>query len=532
MTAQALIFTHVAHVPAREDLHDPSKLQKFVQRHQPFFEACLRCPSVGIVFVYSSYGVEFFVQALQATKEPQLPLHVLDVEQHIYDAIQQAIDMAVMTTGISGGPKFVVIGIRELASHLLRLQRMDPRLVRSLATKKGTFTYDSPKYVEAILRLARAHAHLPPDPIVRIDIDVEPNEEALRKLLDYADECARNFRLRWFWWFSGCYFGNGPDDPVNEHAVRQHWLVEKKPGTVNQYVLPEKAKSFLVDIAELGATQLTPERVVAENRALSPAAEDVVRRRGWSNKRRKPQVISGAGLIASAAAIRRLPPFMNAPEMVVWIDDYLKRRLHEAIEDIDVDALERVDAAMKQDRFPKGIPDDTERTHEYFRRLLNGCLFDAAIGVPEFTSAIRAIVDDKSAPITPAELAPVIEEAVRGRYHDARTIWSKADYGRNLLRAWARRLTAADEDAFCTGTVKACLEYLKLCALWPKHVQAITQLQPDEAYWLFTQARREPSAAVPGATTDAMVSATTAMMAATEAMAAATDAMLSGRTVA
>ena len=106
--------------------------------------------------------------------------------------------------------------------------------------------------------------------------------------------------------------------PVNVHAVRQHWLVTKKPGTKNEYELPEKAKSFLVDLAELGATQFVPDPPddPAKDTRLSSAASKVIDRRGGSKNRRKPQVISGAGLIASAAAIRPLPPFMKAPQMV------------------------------------------------------------------------------------------------------------------------------------------------------------------------------------------------------------------------
>ncbi|HEX6087370.1 MAG TPA: hypothetical protein VF266_22755 [Thermoanaerobaculia bacterium] len=513
MTAQALIFTHVAD---RENLHDPDQLEAFVERRKPFFEACLRCRNVGIVFIYSSYGVESFVQALKTSSRPQLPLNVLETEQHVYDGIQLAIDEAMKTTTVARVPKFVVIGVRELASHLLRLQRMDKRLVSSLATGAGTFTYDSPKYVEAILRLARTQWNLPNDPIVRVDIDVEVNEQALQRLLDEADRCAR--RVNPYWWFSGCYSGNGADDPVNVHAVRQHWLVTKKPGTKNEYELPEKAKSFLVDLAELGATQFVPDPPddPAKDTRLSSAASKVIDRRGGSKNRRKPQVISGAGLIASAAAIRRLPPFMNAPQMVVWIDDHLKRRLHEAIHDIKADAVERIDdAAMKQDRFPNGIPRDVERTREYFRRLLNGALFDAAIEVRPFTEAVYGIVEAKATPSAEA-IEPYIENAVRDRFDDAMDIWRNADYGNDLLRGWALGLTDADKRTFVDGTVAACIDYLTLCALWPQHVRAIADLLRQDAYWLFTEPRREEPEPAPSV--DALVAATEAMKAATEAM--------------
>ncbi|MFP5245806.1 MAG: hypothetical protein ACLGH0_03855 [Thermoanaerobaculia bacterium] len=479
MASQALIFTHVGD---RENLQNPGQLQAFVARRQPFFQACLQCRNVGIVFVYSSYGVEFFVHALKTTAKPKLPLHVLETEQHIFDAIHIAIDQAAKSLGVSSGPKFVLIGVRELASHLLRLQRMDPELVRSLATREGTFTYDSPKYVEAILRLARAQG----DPILRVDIDVEINENAVQKLLDQAALCTEQPAP--FWWFSGCYSGNGPNDPVNVHAVRQHWLVTKKPGTANEYVLPKAAESFLVDLAEVGATQLVPEPIDSprDDVRLSPAAGAVIDRRGYSKNRRKPQVISGAGLIASHHTIRRLPPFMNAPEMVVWIDDHLKRLLHEAIGDIDFTDPERIEAPMKQDRFPNGIERNDDRTRDYFRRLLNGCLLEAAIQYTPFTDAIHAIVNNRRRR-RGAELLAGIEEAVRQRYADAIYIWRNANYGNELLSRWASSLTEDDEDAFCSGTVNTCRDYLELCRLWPQHVRAITDLWPQHAYWLFTE---------------------------------------------
>jgi hypothetical protein len=136
--------------------------------------------------------------------------------------------------------------------------------------------------------------------------------------------------LRPHWWFSGCYSGNMPDDPVNNHAVRQHWLIDPKTwDDPKKFALLPNADRFLRDVGELGATQ------VELNRPMSTACQALVQNRnGILHSRNTQQVISGAGLVISVPAIRRLPPFMNAKDLVVWVDDHLKRKLHEAIGDI------------------------------------------------------------------------------------------------------------------------------------------------------------------------------------------------------
>src|SRR5439155_112171 len=156
------------------------------------------------------------------------------------------------------------------------------------------------------------------------------------------------------YWFSGSYSGTFPGDPVNEFAVRQHWLVDPVTfGDPKNFRLVPKAEHFLVDLAEIGATQIVPP---PKNVEPTEAAKKLIAARGKSKARQSPQVISGAGLVASHHAIWRLPPFMNAKAMVVWIDDHLKRLLHEAIGDLDPSDVERLhDAVLRQDRYPKGI---------------------------------------------------------------------------------------------------------------------------------------------------------------------------------
>lgn len=161
--ARAVLFTHIK----EEKSLDTAELVGVFRAHrQKFFEACLRCRNIAIVYVYSSYGVEKYVQALlESGTQAKIPIHVLDGEERLHDALQTTVDGAAAVVGgrqnvervKAHGPKFVFVGVRELACLVSRLQVRNPDLVLSLASK-GEFTYDSPKYVEAIIRLVRAPA--------------------------------------------------------------------------------------------------------------------------------------------------------------------------------------------------------------------------------------------------------------------------------------------------------------------------------------------------------------------------------------
>jgi len=509
VASRAILFTHLG----RLELNTQADLETFWDQRGTFFESCLRCANVSLVFVYSSYGIESYVRAVTAQQRGAIPLDVLDTEHRIHNAVQTAIKRAndaleSMGPEVSARPrpKFVFVGVRELATHLSRLQQIDQKehtkLVESLASE-GEFTYDSPKFVEAIIRLRR-----PREPVLRIDADVEVDESAIQQLLDKVreEEAAHHP----YYWFSGGYKGNYRDDVVNEFAVRVHWFVHEEPGIVRRYVLPDRAISFLVDLGEIGAPQLPPQ---TENPALDPRLSEAARRmiaerrNGLSKNRGIPQVISGAGLVASAVAIQTLPPFLNAPEMVVWIDDYLKRLLHKRLGHLGKRRIEeRVRSAlMKQERYPDGITqadlDFCIRAEEgrtpYFKRLLNGCLMDATIENPDGTDgplalATRAVV----VPGQYADLAAGHPHAYTGdlmtdlmkvaaiRFDDVMAIWrnADADYDNSRLGDWARAFT--DRDGACEMIARIGMAYVELCRLWERHLSAIERLGELEAFWV------------------------------------------------
>jgi hypothetical protein len=189
---------------------------------------------------------------------------------------------------------------------------------------------------------------------------------------------------------------------------------------------------------------------------------------------------------------------MNAPAMVVWIDDHLKRRLHEAIGDIVPDAPERLtSAAMRQDRFPDGIPDAVvDRSPEYFERLMRGCLMEATIqtsaGAPgPLASWVRRAVEAMLKELSLADeqqLRDDLAAAAAKRFDEVIELWKNANYGNDILSEWARNRSGTD---LCQDAVEIGVAYVELCLSWPDHVTAIENLSANEAYWLFTKATEQ-----------------------------------------
>jgi len=510
--SRAVVFTHI---DERNRLEDTSEILGFYDRRGAFFRSCLACRNISIVFVYSSYGVEECIRAVLCAKEqPQIPVDVLEKEQRVANALQMVLERAALhvfgadaARRRESGPEFVFIGVRELACHLNRLMRIDRKLVENFA-HQGKSTYDSPKNIEAIIRIARAR-RFPEETVIRVDADVQVDEIAIDRLLECAAVC-RADPLQPYWWFSGGYSGNFDDDPVNVHAVRQHWLVSKETRhNPRGFQLVPNAEAFLADIAEIGATQFDARHHPRRSRA----AEKMVHDRGYSSRRAGPQVISGAGLVASAAAIEKLPPFMNAPAMVVWIDDHLKRLLHEAIGDISPRDPERIDALLRQDRYPgPDAIDDSDpaefekRTHDYFERLLNGCLMEATIEtkpnhpgplatwVHNVTTATltRLTADDE------VRLRAELCDAAQKRFDHVMAVWQHADYGDDMLAKWAAGVDDERRKQICGRIGDIGAAYVRLCIDWEHHVAAIGTLQAHDAYWLFTKPRPlAPAATAP-----------------------------------
>jgi hypothetical protein len=324
-----VLFTHIKDDAAK--LRTPAKIDDYCRERQPFFEGCLSCPNVSLVFIYVSFGIEFYVDAVQHGTSA-IDFKVIEGEERVWNALHLAHDSAFRKLKKKESdefPRFVFIGVRELACLLRGLHRRKPMLVENLAG--SGFTYDSPKFVEAVIRLARGPGK---NPVLRIDADVVPNEEAVDALLKRWEGFIA-MGTQPYWWFSGHYKGirrDKKDCPVNAFAVRQHWLLD--PHSIDkptEFELRPGAQYFVHDLGQLGATQFDPRLTQPDPASFcSPSCQEMLstRRGGVTVARPSAQSISGAGLIASFNAIHRLPPFMNAGRMIVWIDDDLKRQLH------------------------------------------------------------------------------------------------------------------------------------------------------------------------------------------------------------
>ena len=389
----------------------------------------------------------------------------------------------------------------QLLDLLQTIVDLDPNLtnlLRGKTLRRNVFGYDSPKFVEAVIRLARGDiAHLAASPIVRVDEDVELNAESLSLLLVKHLECSEKGP---FYFFSGRY-GGDDDDPINDYAVRVHWFapIGHKKGDRLSDDIREKIQHFLSDLTELGATQ----HDIKKRPEPASAMNSIIDRRGTQAPHRQHmQVISGAGLIMSTRAVNFLPPFMNISQVPIWIDDAIKRRLHEALLDLSPNDLESASAVLlHQDRHrdvgvQAGDMDFAEDV--YFDRLLFGCLMFRIIseidGTPtEYSRAAENIVRmraphrsqlgrDKRKILTESCQKLAVEH-----YREVIHAWQSPEYEDTLSHKWAAKKAKdkAHENEVCSSIAKSAVDYLDLLYKWPVFVRAIQRLALQTNMWLY-----------------------------------------------
>lgn len=519
----AVVFTHMGSL-SRVD--DPEDIES--SDYKDFFKSYIECNRehkvVSIVYAYVDWAVRDWVRhnacevfAIDPTKAAE--------ERVFVDILKRAEEEAIEESNVPRDrhPEFIFVGIMELLHLLIYMNQVDPSLIALLGGEER-FTYDSPKFVEAVIRIARGKIpHLSIHPVIRIDEDVKPNAASLEQLIDtYLQQSQKDT----FFFFSGGYgMRDGEEDIadhyLNDYAVRTHWFFP--PGTKSEDPVPpntkEQIRRFLADFAELGATQfLDSEYSYSDN--LQQLLED---ERPKAKKREAPQVISGAGLVMSTTAIRFLPPFMNMNHQITWIDDHIKRRLHEAIGDIKVNAVERVhDAKIKQDRHGKGVTlENIEEADRYFPNLVRGCIFIRLISNVDgtktrYSELIQEIVKlgidiDSEGPSKTAllikeimkpdidmdseELSTVLGELrdelmqqAKTRCEEVLESWKSLEFSGKRSYDWATRFTQEDINKFCKEMVKDAINYLKLVDKWPIFVRAIDRLPFKGNRWLYWKA--------------------------------------------
>lgn len=513
LASKAVTFTHLPVViEGQPSVYTRKMTINLINRVLPYFKAYLQCGNIGLVYVYVDTGVRLTLRHLKEEADTiQFTIAELEFEQNTRNCLKLAVDKAIRELSKSSGSpfnpssasRFQFIGLPHLLTLIHSLYRIDPDLIQDLAGRGARFTYDSPKFVEAIIRLVRgAHHTNGLFPIFRIDEDVKVNETAMGVLLDEAREAQNNENP--FWFFSGGYGSyEGPEEPINDFAVRLAWLVERE----SPDRMSSQASCFLRDLGEFGATQVSTDKPTSTFMAEWLKTE----RQGHSANRASQQVISGAGLIMSRAAIETLPPFMNFPTLITWIDDHLKRRLHEALGHLShpPDDKEQIRGALfKQDRHPDGIAekDIVWSRDVYFERLLSGCIMHAFITTPdgqkgELAAEVAAVVKLHLFTFDKEALRKKLTEVAHKTALQVLDVWRSADYGSNVLSLWAegkyqeiKRGPETDPDPatqvdpskhLISNIVEDAISYVHLVTRWRQYLGAIGQLGPVHAYWLF-----------------------------------------------
>jgi hypothetical protein len=504
---KAVIFTHIG-FPSREPNHKIKEFNgdlqnKLITDNIENFKKILLSKQIGLAYIYVDTGTQMLLESVEAyldAKKDQrgvvFELEEMAFEQKTRDILKIAFEDALseLQQHVPGfnsaqAPNIQIIGLPHLLSLFQCLINYDPSLVRDLAGRRPTgsfpqfqFSYDSPKFIDAVIRLRRGNdAILGQSPIFRIDSDVEVNDDAIALLIQEAHTAVH--RLNNYHFFSGGY-GNasGIRDPLNDYAVRTHFLHD----VVVSSTLTSKGEQFLRDLGAFGATQIP----------------------GYT--RQSPQVISGAGLYMSRQAIRTLPPFMNLSNLTTWVDDHLKRRLHEAVGHLVGNPVEHITNA----RFTQHRDDKPEAwTKDYFARLLRGCLLHSLIVSPSsaigpLSKKVEEIIRLNITNIPAAELKSLekeFTEIVAATAYKVLAKWKMAGslYDCPLLETWAKdlinnlNLTSGNAYQAIQGTmiqeiidstVTDALAYLRLLTRWGKYVDAIEHLDPAGAFWLFRKA--------------------------------------------
>lgn len=490
----------------------PRHLAKYTEIFQSYLECARDSGQVGLVYVYVDWAIREAAPTWAKGRlvfDPAFVGHDQALLGLLENAERNARDE--LRVGGDAPPQFRCFGMVKLVNLLNNLVEVDRHLLAFLGGPGGTpFTYDSPKFAEAVIRLARSDIQHLADPVLRIDEDAKPTPGFIRRLVQ---EYAKISRAAPFFFFSGTYGNpNGPYDPINDHAVRTHWLatVPQEPPVKLTEPQTELARIFLADLSVLGATQLRDccsHHSHAMRDLLSghpPNGGPQVSIAGHPPKR-GPQVISGAGLMMSPRAVNFFPPFMNLENLVVWVDDHLKRRLHEAAGDISPqEPPESVEGArIQQDRHPNGLTQeriDWAKT-VYFDRLLRGCMFTRLIadlhGEPtEYAQLLKDIawvrvrkgdlrVSEKKLECLRRGLVKPAEE----RYDQVVQCWQSSEFRETVIYDWVASLGPQHRTDSREKVTHDAISYVHLLLEWPIFKHAIARLKMNANPWLFCETR-------------------------------------------
>ncbi len=473
---KAIVFTHFTLPRDALPIDDRKKRLKIGEYCDKRINNFADCSSIGLVYL-------FIAEGYQAILGADRPWEGLNRERILRNLLQDAIDK--LPTNKAPRDRFQIVGTHELTPVMARLsreaeERREQKLGELLLGHGERLYYDSPKVVEAIIRLARAARPelCGEDPIFRFDADVDVDDKNVKLLLKYqALRSAQNE----CYFFSGGYRPPDPPDPIgkllNGYAVRVAQFCGRGGGTAT--LMAGIARQFLTDLGKIGAD---PDK----------------------------QVISGAGLYISPEAIRKLPPFANVGDLIVWIDDHLKRILHEELDHFrpkPKGSDRRCKATFVQDRYGSVLSGHDARWHreEYLRRLVMGCLLDGLIqgraGAKRGPAAeyVGMFLDSGMKRLS-FDLQRELAEPARERLVEIRNTWGDAQAKGTAVYAIARnRLPHVAEGHglevhLIREVIKGVDDYIELLGIWKEFVELCEQINPDRPAnkWLFLRPVRQP----------------------------------------
>lgn len=349
MERKAVVFTHIYMRDVqrfREAERDGTLSKLVLNEWGEMLKAYADCKEVNMIFLFLSDAYIAYIRNLPEFTE--LKRLEIAIEGELLEAIR-------IQSGQNFVNKFRVVGVSNLQALLATFRELclgiNAKRLNDLLLGAGSqLFYDSPKVVEAIIRLARRHNN---EPVLRFDEDVIINGESVKTLIEVYDNMVANGEQYFF--FSGSYRTNDREREsemfwLNDFAVRTHFLSIPDNG---DYKLDVKlAEKFIQQISTIGA--------------------DVYN-----------QPVSGAGLCISPMAIMQLPPFANVGRNIIWIDDAIKRALHVGIGDIAPSAVREVQRArFNQDRYGGTVirqKDMDWGIQNYVPRLVHGCLMHSTM---------------------------------------------------------------------------------------------------------------------------------------------------------
>ena len=527
---QAVIFTHFHGLKFKDDEYFASNKQSYIKKYTQIIKSYLKCNNndylISVVYGYVDAGFQTVIP--EQGKHFTLSTQAFLADQILKDILGQAETRARQDLGLSptAPPKFCYVGLYELLRLLTYLDEVDPVLVTLLAGSDRKFHYDSPKFVEAIIRLARGDIpHLAQSPIIRVDDDTTVNPKSIRKLIEKFVTVSKE---QPFYFFSGRYRHsddtNEHYDVINDYAVRTHWFFPK--GTEfkdkrfynsdpNFQARVQLAEKFLADLSVFGANQPSPissnyaknlhDRNYSDNlkkMIKAPTPILLLKTEFEEEQKRQPQVVSGAGLIMGRRNVELLPPFMNFRESVTWVDDHLKRRLHERIGDltyVDPECLE--DILFEQNRYPEGTTDKQTKDQDwYFERILEGCLLHAIIMDAETDSYSDLICDIVLFKKVSSDITQQIKDKMKDRlmeiaikrYEAVLSCWSSDEFKGYDSYKWAKAELSSFKSSthppeLCENLVKDAMDYIDLLLNWHKFTRVIERLRFLGNSWLFDQ---------------------------------------------